>query len=134
MPSSQNDTLAELAAGLDLDVNTIRICHACLSYVSFPLDDGDLARARREARRMAFDLWHEGLAEPLLEALDRARGEGLHGAEAALLDVREQGPRSPVVRAVVLRLVGDLAARARAENVVIAAARPRLPLVPPDLN
>jgi integrase len=30
-----------LAAALDLDVDDIAVCHACLSFVTFALDSGD---------------------------------------------------------------------------------------------
>jgi hypothetical protein len=125
-----------LVAALDLDVHTVGICHACLSFVSFALDDDDDGgvRARREARRMAPDLWDEGLEEPVLTALERARDEGISGAAAALLDARANGGRSDVVRAIVLRLAADLSTRTRREMAIEKRARARLELAPPELN
>jgi hypothetical protein len=123
-----------LAAALDIDVFGVGVCLACLSFVSFPLDDGDEARARRAARRMAPDLWDDGLAEPLLEALERARDDGVPDAEAAWLDVQTRGPRSATVRAVVLRLATDLVEYERTQRGLMGAARARLPLAPPDFN
>ena len=35
------EAAAELAAKLELDVDEVGICHACLSFISFPLRDGD---------------------------------------------------------------------------------------------
>jgi len=134
MPTPPSERCAALAAELDLDVDTIGICHACLSFVSVPLADGHEEAARREARRMAPDLWEEGLAEPVLAALERARADGVPGAEGALLDVRARGPRSAVVRAIVLRLAADLAAEMEADVRLVTKARERRPLAPPELN
>jgi hypothetical protein len=129
-----SERCAAFAAAIDLDVEAIGICHACLSFVSIPLDRGDLATARREARRIAPDLWDEGLAEPLLAAVERARDDGVPDADAACRDVRTRGPRSATVRAIVLRLAGDLAERVRADLELTSAARSRLRLAPPELN
>jgi hypothetical protein len=129
-----SERCAAFAAAIDLDVDTIGICHACLSFVSMPLDHGDLATARREARRIAPDLWDEGLAEPLLGALERARGDGLADAEAAWRDVQTRDPKSATVRAIVLRLAQDLADRVRAELDLTSVERARLRLAPPELN
>ena len=62
-------SLQQLAAELDLDVYEVGICHACLSFVSFPLDDGDKQGTARAVREFAPILWDEGLAEPLKAAL-----------------------------------------------------------------
>ena len=47
--SISNDDLAALVTSLELDVTAIGICHDCLSFVSFPLAQGDEedARSRR---------------------------------------------------------------------------------------
>jgi hypothetical protein len=102
-----------VAAVLDLDVATTPICYACLSFVSFPLHDGDEACARREARRVAPDIWNEGLEEPALEALRRAAATGVRNAEAALHDAQANGGRSGVARAIVFRLATQLAERSQ---------------------
>jgi hypothetical protein len=133
-PRLSEERLSALAAALDLDVSTAGICYACLSFVSFPLADGDGSRARREAGRMAPDLWNEGLDEPALASLARAREAGVPDAEAALLQIEISGGRSAVVRAIVLRLAADLAERTARENDLIAAASTRLPLASPELN
>ena len=130
-PSRRLDALAE---SLDLDVDSSGVCLACLSFVSFPLDYGNEALARRQARRMARDLWDDGLADPLLAALVRARDDGVPDAEAALEDVQTRGPRSAVVRAVVLHLAAELAERSRVESSVLARAWPRGSRGLPELN
>jgi hypothetical protein len=126
--------LDSLVARLDLDVDHIGICHACLSFVSFPLDAGDEWAARIQARTMTPMLWDEGLAGPALAAMAQAAGDGVDGAEAALADLEQNGGRSAVARAIVLRLAADLAERARAELRLLEASRDRLKLVPPEWN
>jgi hypothetical protein len=54
----------DLAVDLDLDVNQVGICFACLSVVSFVVDDGDEREIRRNTFRMTPDLWEDGLALP----------------------------------------------------------------------
>jgi hypothetical protein len=53
-----------LVRELDLDLNAAGICHACLSFVSFALDDGDPSEISRQIRHMTPILWIDGLAEP----------------------------------------------------------------------
>jgi hypothetical protein len=98
----------DLVSRLDLDVHAIGICHACLCFVSFALDQGDESEARRQVAYFAPALWDEGLALPTRVALERARRAGIPRAEAAIADVDRRGARSPVVRAVVRRLGEDL--------------------------
>lgn len=50
-------------ARLEVDVGRTSICYACLSFVSFPLDEGDERRALNEARKMTPILWDEGLRD-----------------------------------------------------------------------
>jgi hypothetical protein len=126
--------LAPFASGLDLDVGRTGICYACLSFVSFPLDAGDEREARSWARRMTPFIWEEGLAEHALEAVRKARDDGVAGAEACLADLEARGGRSVVARAIVLRLAADLTQRTRTEMRLEAAARPRLALAPPEWN
>lgn len=126
--------LDELAARLDLDVDRIPICIACLSIVSMPLGHGDERTARREARTMAPILWHEGLAEPALAAVRRAGDESVPGAVAALADLERDGGHSATARAIVLRLAADLAAEAEAERRLLAAAMARFRGSRPDSN
>jgi hypothetical protein len=123
-----------LAAMLDLDLALQRICHACLSFVSFPLDHGDERRARIEARKMAPWLWDDGLEEPALAAVRQARVAGVPDAEDALVDLERLGPRSRMAQAIVLRLAAELARRTKIELAAIERTRQRLTLVPPELN
>ena len=106
---------AELAARLDLDVDDLAICHACLSFVSMPLDRGDEREVRRATFAMTPDLWAEGLELPARLALERARRAGVPGAEAGLSDIAERGGRSVTARAIVRRLAANLAAQAKGD-------------------
>jgi hypothetical protein len=119
---------------LEVDVSTTRICYACLSFVSFPLADGDEKEALSWARRLTPDLWGEGLREYALATVRAARDAGVRDGQAALADLEERGFRSAVARALVLRLADDLARRTRTEMTLEQAARPRLALAPPELN
>lgn len=109
------DEAAELAARIGLDVHDIPICLACLSFVAVPLGSGDEREATRWARRMAPDLWAEGLEQPVRLALRRARDQGVSNAEAGLVDVDTRGPRSVTVREIVLQLGRDLDEHARGD-------------------
>jgi hypothetical protein len=104
-----------LAAELELDVDDLAICHACLSFVSFAIDAGDERKVAGSITRMAPDLWAEGLSQPVRLALERARKRGVANAEEAIVTVDQSGPRSPVVRAIVRRLAADLSARAKGD-------------------
>jgi hypothetical protein len=64
---------AALAAVLELDVEDIAICHACLSFVCLAIDSGSEHQVAGSITRMAPDLWAEGLAQPVRLALERAR-------------------------------------------------------------
>jgi hypothetical protein len=103
----------ELANELDLDVDDIAICHACLSFVAFAVDGGDEADIRRQTNSLTPVLWAEGLALPAQLALERARKRGVDGAEEALEDVFDRGPRSAIAKAIVRRLGAELMARSR---------------------
>ena len=93
---------------LELDVMTAGVCLPCLTFVAFPLDSGDERKARREARKLAPDLWEEGLELAVLLALEGAKRDGVAGASAAIEDVQCLGPRSVVVEAVLWRLAEQL--------------------------
>jgi hypothetical protein len=97
-----------IAAGLQLDVHAIGICHACLCFVSFAIDDGDEADIRRTTTYFAPSLWEEGLALPTRLALERAHVNGSPLAAEAIADIERRGARSPVVHAIVRRLAQDL--------------------------
>jgi hypothetical protein len=121
------------AAALDLG-NDIPICHACLSFVSFAVDDGDPKEIARQTRRMTPILWAEGLAEPALEAVRHACDLGVRDACAAFADLEQNGGRSWAARAIVRRLAEELARRARTELELISRTRDRLLLAPPEQN
>ena len=104
-----------LAAALELDVDDIAICHACLSIVSFALDSGNERKVAGSVTHIAADLWAEGLALPVQLALERARERGVANADEAIASIKTQGPPSRVVRAIVRRLAADLSARARGD-------------------
>jgi hypothetical protein len=99
----------KIARELDIDVDDIGICHACLSFVSFAIDDGDEREIRLWTNRITPDLWDEGLALPVKMALKRA------GATDALADVERNGARSSVAKAIVRRLAADLSRRAKGD-------------------
>jgi hypothetical protein len=120
----RRDRLGELADALELDVDRIGICQACLSVVSLPLDHGDEREAKRSAREMTPLLWEEGLAEPALVAVRRAGMAGVPGADAALADLQRDGGRSAAARAIVLRLAADQAVRRAAFRRWFEASRP----------
>lgn len=130
LPQPRADALATLLA-LDLDAG---ICHACLSFVSFALDEGDPVEIARQIRRMTPDLWDDGLAEPALAAVRRACELGVPDAEAALADLERHCGRSSVARAIVRRLAEELSRRVRTEMRLEGLARDRLRLAPPELN
>jgi hypothetical protein len=113
--SITTEEATELAARLDLNVHDIPICLACLSFVAAPIGKGDEREATRWARRMAPDLWAEGLEQPVRLVLRRARDRGVPNADAAVADVEARGPRSVVVREIVLRLARDLDEHARGD-------------------
>lgn len=115
-----------LADALELDVHGVDVCHLCLSFVSFALDRGDEAEARRRTFEFAPDLWQEGLALPVRLALERARVAGVGDAEQAIEDVDARGARTPIVRAIVRRLAEDLVAemRLRTTRAEVVPLRP----------
>jgi hypothetical protein len=104
-----------IASQLDLDLDDMSICLACLSFVSMAIDGGDKRDIRGQLTRMTPDLWAEGLALPARLALKRACKMGIPGAERALADVEHRGGRSLTAQAIVYRLAADLSARARGD-------------------
>lgn len=103
-----------LATRLDLDLDATGICLACLSFVSMPLGSGNERQARREAVRIAPDLWAEGLEAPLRAALQRARDGGDADAVRALAEVEAFGAGAPIVVPVIERLAQAQCEQARA--------------------
>ena len=122
-----------LVAQLDVDLNA-PICYACLSIVSFALEEGTPPQITGATIRVTQDMWHEGLAEVALRAVRRARDQGVPDADAALVDLEERAGRSAIARAVVRRLAAELLRHTRAEMRLRALARDRLRLAPPELN
>jgi hypothetical protein len=111
-------TVAEaeaLAEELDLDVDDIGICHACLSFVSMAIDAGNPHKIRGAVQSMTPYLWEEGLALPARMALARADQRGVVNAREGLRDVELNGPRSRTARAIVRRLGADLSAKAKGD-------------------
>ena len=104
-----------VAAALELDVDDLAICHACLSFVSFAIDSGDDHEVACTITRIAPDLWAEGLAQPVRMALERAGKRGVANAAEAIASIDRNGPRSPVARAIVRRLAAELSARAQGD-------------------
>jgi hypothetical protein len=100
---------------LDVDLG-VGICHACLSFVSFALDNGDASEIARWIQRMTPNLWEDGLAEPAFAAVRRAGDRGVPDAAAALADLERNGGKSSVARAIVRRLAEELSRRAREET------------------
>jgi hypothetical protein len=92
-----------LATALDINVEDIEICHACLSFIALSIEPA-CEREAEGCTRTAPDLWAEGLALAVRLALERAQQRGISDAEKGIAAVREQGPRSPVARAVARRL------------------------------
>jgi hypothetical protein len=109
------EAAAELASRLDLDVNEVGICHACLSFVSFPLRDGDERETARATAEFAPILWDEGLAEPATSALERAQAAGIAHADAGLADIQARKGRSVTAKAIVRRLAADLWERSQGD-------------------
>ena len=102
-----------LAGRLDIDLDTTGICLACLSFISMPLVAGNLREARQEVRRIAPDLWAEGLDAPLRAALERARAAGDPDAGEAIRELDLAGGHARIVEPVVERLAQEQCARAR---------------------
>jgi hypothetical protein len=106
---------AKLAARLEVDVDDVAICHACLSFVSIPLGRGDKREAASATRWITPDLWAEGLALPARLALERARNDGIPGAELGLADIEVSQGHGVMARAIVRRLAADLSERAKGD-------------------
>lgn len=126
--------LATFAAGLDLDLDRLPVCLACLSFVSAGLREGDERDARSWARRMTPFIWEEGLDEPALQAVREAQLAGVRLADHCLADLEARGGRSVVARAIVLRLAAELAERERIHFELLQRSRPQLLSAPPEWN
>lgn len=107
----------ELVLALDVSLNDVRVCLACLTFVSFPLDLGQDQKAAGAARRLAPNFWAEGLALPVQAALERARKRGVPGAAEAIAEVEERGPRARIVAAVIRQLAAQQVAEMRSSRI-----------------
>jgi hypothetical protein len=111
------------ARDLELRLDDVPICLACLSFVAFAVDSGDEREVRRWTREMTPDLWDEGLALPVKLAVDRACRRGVRGAPDAAADLELHGSRSATARAIVRRLGEELSARARRDRQTMGFER-----------
>ncbi len=111
------------ARALDIHLDDVPICLACLSFVSFAVDSGDEREIRRWTRKMTPDLWQEGLALPVRLAVERANRRGVAGAGEALADIERHGPRSATARAIVRRLGEELSDHARGDSLEMGFQR-----------
>jgi hypothetical protein len=105
---------ADLAVELDLDVDEIPICYACLGIVASAIDRGDEREIRSRTLQMTPDLWAEGLAQPARLALQRARARGVQDAELAIAEIETTGSRTTIARAIVRQLALQLSIRVHA--------------------
>lgn len=97
------DALATML-NLDLDAG---ICHACVSFVSLALDQGDPVEIARQMRRMTPQLWDDdGLADPALAAVRRAYESGVPDADSALADLERHSDRSSVLSRATTSMMG----------------------------
>jgi hypothetical protein len=118
------------AERLDVDPWAAGICLSCLSFVVFPLDNGEEREALAWMRRMTPDLWAEGLEAYALALVRRARDDGVRDAEEALADLTLNGAQSAVARALVLRLAEVEVQRIRTEwpgRGAVSTPSPRAP-------
>ena len=117
-----------------LDVGLDGVCFACLGMVAMAIDVGNPDEVRREVRRLAPDLWADGLREQVLGALAAAAAQGVPGAGAALDDAERRQGRSRISAAVVLRLAEQLSRRVHADARLHDRARDRLGPARPEWN
>jgi hypothetical protein len=127
-------TIRARAFVAQIELSLAGVCLACLSFVAFPLDDGDEREVARQLRVMTPDLWADGLDAQAFAAVRGACGRGVRDGPAALAELESLGPRSVIAREIVRRLAFELVNRTRTEMQLEARARPRLELAPPELN
>jgi hypothetical protein len=104
------------ARELDLQLDDVPVCLACLSFVAFAVDTGDEREIRRWTREMTPDLWEDGLAVPVKLAVERARRCGIHRARDAFADLELHGSRSRTAQAIVRRLAEQLSEQANRDR------------------
>lgn len=117
-----------------LDLSLAGVCLACLSFVSFAVDDGDERDIVRQVRVMAPYLWEDGLDVQALAAVRAACEHGIRDGPLCLADLESRGAGSPVAREIVRRLAYLLVIETATQTKLEALARPRLALAPPELN
>jgi hypothetical protein len=122
------------AFAAELELTLAGVCLACLSFVSFPLDDGDEREVTRQLRAMTPDLWSDGLDVQALAAARAACRRGVRDGPAALAELESLGPRSAVAREIVRRLASMLVLQTREDLKRAGLPRSRLPQAPPELN
>jgi hypothetical protein len=118
-----------LAEALNLDIDRVPICLACLSFVSMEIDRGDERKIRGATIAMTPDLWAEGLELPAWTALERARDRGVPLAVEGLADLAGRGGRSCTARAIVRVLAEQLSERAKGDMLKMGWK----PWPPPEL-
>jgi hypothetical protein len=117
-----------------LDLSLAGVCVACLSFVSFAVDDGDERDIARQVRAMTPDLWEDGLDVQAFAAVRAACQRGIRDGPLCLADLESRGARSPVAREIVLRLAHLLVTETTTQTKLESLARSRLALAPPELN
>lgn len=95
----------EFAEALALD--EVAACPLCLLELAWDIRDGKTPHWQTVAR-VASWTWPE-ISESLVAAVVEARMREVPSAEDALRDLREREDRTPLARAVVLRLAAELA-------------------------
>jgi hypothetical protein len=117
-----------------LDLSLTGVCLACLSFVSFAVEDGDERDIARQVRAMTPGLWADGLDVQAVAAVGAACERGIRDGPLCLADLESRGARSPVAREIVRRLAYLLVSQTATQTQLESLARPRLALAPPELN
>ena len=103
-----------LAEAIQLDLDDTKICLPCLSIVAAELEAGYEPKIRGALVSMTPTLWAEGLEAPARTSVADAARRGVRDAAAALLELNESGPRTPIARAIVRVLAAQLNVRSQA--------------------
>ena len=98
-----------LAQTLQIGLHSPGVCPACISFVAMEIDRGNERRVAGEITSFAPLLWDEGLGEAVRAALEPLARGGDEEARLALAELVVRRERSPIFRAVVRRLAGELA-------------------------
>jgi hypothetical protein len=103
-----------LAATLGLELYRDGVCLPCLTFVAFPLGDGDTREAARGLRQVLPTLWVEGLDKVAFRVVREAAEAGKPHAAEALDDLERRGMRSAIAHAIVMRLAEAMVVDMRA--------------------